>query len=219
MTTPKTSVPFVDILFGVMDRLFKDDASGKILISRVLTLIVLFILAISWYKSDSILTAYTASRYETYAAVIQKDRDTKFDSSALEQLQIVHVSSGADFSAVYSFRPKNLNYFVDLIAYEGKLPTAVNEKNLGGFPVDKTSNEYSTHLRGANFSSNDEFVFLPTKKRDGELKYMYSCPYFNLDNVYAGTVSMYWYTGEPTVSQERLAAICSQASRTLGRAK
>lgn len=219
MTTPKSSVPFVDILFGVMDRLFKDDASGKVLISRVLTLVVLFVLSLVWYKSDSILNAYTASRYETYSTVLQKDRDTKFDSSALEQLQIVHVSSGADFSAVYSFRPKNLNYFVDLIAYEGKLPSAVNEKNLGGFPVDKTSNEYSTHLRGANFSSDNEFVFLPTKKRDGELKYMYSCPYFNLDNVYAGTVSMYWYTGEPVVSQDRLAAICSQASRTLGRAK
>ncbi|ARW58231.1 holin lysis mediator [Serratia phage X20] len=218
MTTPRTPIPIVDILFGVLDRLFKDNATGRVLASRVLTVVILFILCLIWYKGDTFMETYKQSRYETYAKVLQQDRDVKFDSSALEQLQIVHVSSGADFSAVYSFRPKNLNYFVDLVAYEGRLPISVNEKNLGGYPVDKTSGEYSTHLSGAAFSSNNEFIFLPTKKKDTELQYMFSCPYFNLDNVYSGTVSMYWYQ-PPILSETRLNAICQQAARTLGRAR
>lgn len=216
---PKVSIPITDILFGVLDRLFKDNASGKVLASRVAVVIILFIMGLIWAKGDAVLAAYKESSYETYAQIIQQERDAKFETSALEQLQIVHVSSGSDFSAIYSFRPKNLNYFVDLIAYEGRLPSTVNEKNLGGFPVDKTSQEYSTHLNGTYFSTKNEFVFLPTKKKEGELQYMFSCPYFNLDNVYSGTVSMYWYDKAPAMGETRLNAICQQAARTLGRAR
>lgn len=208
----------MDLIFGVLDRIFKDANTGKLIFLRILSVIVLFILCLIWYKSDAISQLYRDSKYETYSEIIQKEREIKFETSALEQLQIVHVSSGADFSAIYSFRPKNLNYFVDLIAYEGTLPSAVSEKNLGGYPVDKTSAEYGTHLAAGYFSSNSEFVFLPTKKKVEDVKYMFSCPYFNLDNIYSGTVSMYWYEGT-TLSETRLNSICQQAARTLGRAR
>lgn len=210
------SVNLTDLLFGVLDRIFKDNATGKVVVGRVITVVILFVLCLIWYKGETLMMTYKESKYDTYTEVLQKERDAKFETSALEQLQIVHVSSGADFSAIYSFRPKNLNYFVDLIAYEGKLPMAVSEKNLGGFPVDKTSLEYGTHLTGAYFQSESEFVFLPTKKKVEDVKYTFSCPYFNLDNVYSGAVSMYWYE-KPDISNARLSALCSQASRTLGR--
>lgn len=217
--TTASAIPLFDFLFGVMDRLFKDNATGKVLVSRVLVMIVLFIMLLVWFKWDLITTAYKESRYETYAKIIQKNRDQQFDTSALEQLQIAHVSSGAEFSAIYSFRPRNLNYFVDLVAYEGRLPQTVDEKNLGGFPVDKTSAEYQIHLSGASFETGDTFAFLPTKQKEKDIKYMYSCPYFNLDNVYAGSISLYWYTEVPTIERTRLAAICGQAARALGRAR
>lgn len=219
MATPKISIQLTDILFGVLDRLFKDNATGKVLASRVAVLFLLFIMGLVWFKGDTAMAYYKESSYDTYSQIIQKERDAKFESSALEQLQIVHVSSGADFSAIYSFRPKNLNYFVDLIAYEGQLPTTLSEKNLGGFPVDKTSGEYSTHLGGRPFKSPSQFAFLPTKKKTPELKYMFSCPYFNLDNIYAGTVTMYWYNIEDKIDDSRLESICNQAARTLGRAR
>lgn len=218
MSSQRATIGSADLVFGLLDRLFKDDATGKVLASRVATIIILFALGVFWFKGDMLFELYKQSKYETYATVLKKDRDIKFDTTAIEQLQIVHVSSAADFSAIYSFRPPDLNYFVDLVAYEGKLPNTVNEKNLGGFPVDKTSYEYSKHLSGANFSSNNEFVFLPTKNKEDDIKYMYSCPIFNLNNVYAGAVSMYWYS-VPSIKEERLASICGQASRTLGRAR
>lgn len=219
MANGSPSVSIMDLLFGVMDRIFKDDATGKVVFSRVLTVVVLFILVFVWYKGDALMQMYKDSKYDSYAEIIQKERDSKFDTSALEQLQIVQASSGADFSAIYTFRPRNMNYFVDLIAYEGRLPQTVNPKNLGGFPIDKTSGEYNTHLTGEYYESDKEYTYLPTKKKDGEIKYMFSCPYFNLDNVYSGAVAMYWYEGAPTVPDTRLAAICRQASRTVGRTR
>ncbi|QOI66465.1 holin [Erwinia phage FBB1] len=219
MAAGTPSVSITDLLFGVLDRIFKDDATGKVVLSRVLTVIVLFILVFIWYKGDSLMQMYKDSRFESYTEIIQKERESKFETSALEQLQIVQSSSGADFSAIYTFRPRNMNYFVDMVAYEGRLPSVVNPKNLGGFPIDKTSTEYSTHLTGEYFKTDKEFTYLPSKKKDEEIKYMFSCPYFNLDNVYSGSVSMYWYSGVPVVTDLRLAAICRQASRTLGRTK
>lgn len=218
MTEKTPSFNPLDLIFGVLDRIFKDANTGKLIFLRIFTVIVLFVLCLIWYKSDDIGQIYRDSKYETYSEIIQKEREIKFDTSALEQLQIVHVSSGADFSAIYSFRPKNLNYFVDLIAYEGTLPKSVSEKNLGGYPVDKTSAEYGTHLTAWYFSSTDEFAFLPTKKKVTDIKYMFSCPYFSLENVYSGTVSMYWYEGTD-LKEPRLNSICQQAARTLGRAK
>lgn len=217
--TNKISFPITDILFGVLDRLFKDNASGKVLFSRVLVVIILFALVFVWFKSESLMAAYVDSAYEKYDKLIENDRNAKFDNTALEQLQIVHISSGADFSAVYTFRPKNLNYFVDLIAYEGKLPSTLNPKNLGGYPIDKTTAEYSTHLSGRYFWSEKEFVFMPTKTKPPEISYMFSCPYFNLDNVYSGAVEMYWFNKRPALGTDRLTSICGQAARALGRSK
>lgn len=213
-----SGLPVIDLVFGLLDRLFKDNATGKVLASRVATVIILFLLAFVWVKGEQLMTLYKESKYETYSSIVQKNKDQKFESASLEQLQIAHVSSGADFSAVYSFRPRNLNYFVDLVAYEGKLPSTVDERNLGGYPVDKTSHEYATHLSGNSFETIDEFVFLPSRQKTVEIKYMYSCPVFNLDNVYSGTVALYWYD-EVKIEKKRLAAICGQAARTLGRSR
>ena len=212
------TLPVFDFIFGLLDRIFKDGATGKVMASRVMVIIVLFIMALIWFKGESWAHIYKQSRFETYAEVISVDKDKRFESTALEQLQIVHVSSNADFSAVYNFRPKNFNYFVDMSAYEGKLPDTIDPKNLGGFPIDKTSEEYQKHLTGANYISKTDFVYLPTVYDENSIKFMYSCPYFNLDNVYSGTVAMYWYVN-PKYAESRLQAICGQASRAIGRTR
>lgn len=175
-------------------------------------------MALIWFKGESLTQIYKQSRFEAYAEIISVDKDKRFETTVLEQLQIVHVSSGADFSAVYNFRPRNFNYFVDMTAYEGKLPESIDPKNLGGFPIDKTSDEYQKHLAGANYISNTDFIYLPTTSEENSIKFMYSCPYFNLDNVYSGTVAMYWYD-IPKYSEMRLQAICGQASRAIGRTR
>lgn len=215
---PKVGISIPDLLFGLLDRIFKDNATGKVVFSRVLVIVLLFLMAVIWYKGDVILDAYRDASYASYTEMIRQDQDNRFKIAAIEQIQIVHSSSGADFTAIYSFRPTNLNYFVDMVGYEGILPESVDEKNLGGFPIDKTSAEYLAGVNGNYFESGTESVFLPTKKKSS-FAYMFSCPFFNLENVYAGTVSLYWYKQKPDLGFDRLSAMCGQAGRTLGRTR
>lgn len=216
---PRSLIPIFDVLFGLLDRLFKDGATGKVLASRVATLIIIFVMALIWVKSDAIAQAWKEASYEKYAHALQVEKDKRFDITIQEQLQSVQVASAADFSAVYVFRPKNLNYFVDLEVYEGRIPDSVDPKNMGGYPVDKTSEEYLNHLAGQSFGSETDFAYLPTTDEIKGVAYMYSCPYFNLDNIYSGTVSMYWIDKKPTVTKKRLDSICNQAARAIGRAR
>ncbi|QUL77479.1 holin [Escherichia phage UPEC07] len=215
---PKVGISIPDLLFGLLDRIFKDNATGKVVFSRVLVIVLLFLMVVIWYKGDAILDAYRDASYASYTEMIRQDQDNRFKIAAIEQIQIVHSSSGADFTAIYSFRPTNLNYFVDMVGYEGILPDTVDEKNLGGFPIDKTSAEYLAGVNGNYFESSTESVFLPTKKKSS-FSYMFSCPFFNLENVYAGTVSLYWYKQKPILGFDRLSAMCGQAGRTLGRTR
>lgn len=211
------SISIVDLVFGVLDRLFKD-TTGKVPFTRIFSVILLFVMAVIWYKGPELMTIYKESRYEIYSAMQQKIGDEKFDKTVREQVQIVNVSSGADFTAVYAFRPVNKNFFVDMVAYEGVLPSSVNELNLGGYPIDKSSAEYIRHVNGEYFSSNTESIFLPTKKKT-DFNFMFSCPYFNLDNNYAGNISLMWYNDVPRYSNERLQAICAPAARLIGRSR
>lgn len=210
-----------DLLLGILDKLFKDDDSGKLLFSRVVALIVVFFILFVWYKGEAIMNIYRESRYSQYTEILNQEKAARFTTVTQDQLQYVYISSGADFVSIYTFRPKNLNYFVDILSYQGKLPDEIDPKNLGGFPIDKGSQEYQTESTGGYFQSNNTFSYLPSKnKSPKQVSYMFACPYFNLDNVYSGSVEMYWYGGkEPDIDKQRLAGICSQAARSLGRAK
>lgn len=214
----RSSLPVFDFIFGLLNILFKDGATGKLLASRVAALFAVFIMIMIWVKADAIGKLYVEASYEKYAQAIQAERTKRFNATIQEQLQIAHVTSGADFSAVYVFRPKNLNYFVDLEVYEGRIPPTVDPKNMGGYPVDKTSAEYIEHLADRSFQTETEFTYLPTTNSDKSVKYMYSCPYFNLDNIYSGTISMYWYK-KPNKDLRQLDAICNQAARAIGRSR
>lgn len=212
------TVPIFDLLFGLLDRIFKDGATGKVLASRVAVVSLFFLMALTWVKGDQILTTYKETQAEQFIIATRKNQEEQFNSVIKEQLQIVHVGTDSEFSAIYIFRPKNMNYFVDLEIYEGKIPESLDPKNLGGFPVDKTSEEYSNHLSGRSFSSDESFTFLPTTAEDKKVGYMYSCPYFNLDNIYSGSIAMYW-SEKPRDTKKRLDAICNQAARAIGRAR
>lgn len=190
----------------------------KQLFIKLLLIITIFIMLIIWYKWDDVFSVWK----NTPTAVIdlqslELEKAKKFESASIEQLNIVHLTTGADFSAVFAFRPKNINYWVDILTYQGKLPQEVDPKNLGGYPIDKTSEEYNSHVNGLYFiSSNKASSYLPTKEVI-PVVYTFSCPYFNLDNYYSGSVLMEWYKKKPELTDTRLMIVCNQAARTLGR--
>lgn len=206
----------VGILMEILDRLFKDAVTGEIVFYRAILLILVFVLGFSWYNKDEIFNVYRDTRFQNYQEILQAERDRKFEVATQEQLQIAHVSSQADFSVIFSFRPRNLNYFVDMVATEGKTPMDLVDMEKGGYPINKTSNEYMVHLSGRHFSNYKDFAFLPAGH--SEFEYMYSCPIVNLDNVYAGAVSMFWRK-KPVINENKLFIICNQAERLLSRAR
>lgn len=213
----ETQVPGrAGILMEILDRLFKDAVTGEIVFYRAILLILVFILGFSWYNKDEIFKVYRDTRFQNYQEILQAERDRKFEVATQEQLQIAHVSSRADFSVVFSFRPRNLNYFVDMVATEGKTPMDLVDMEKGGYPINKTSNEYMVHMSGRHFSNYKDFAFLPAGHN--EFEYMYSCPIVNLDNVYAGAVSMFWRK-KPVTNENKLFVICNQAERLLSRAR
>lgn len=211
----------IDLILGLLDKLFKDEASGELLFSRLVALIIVFFICFVWFKGDALMEMYKQSRYSQYAAILSDQKNTRFNTVVQEQIGYAYVSSGANLAVIYTFRPKNLNYFVDILTYQGKLPDLVDPKNLGGFPIDKGSDQYETENTGGYYHSTNEFIFLPSRiKTTKQISYMFSCPYFNLDNVYSGAVEMYWYDGKkPDIPDNRLSGICGQASRAIGRAK
>lgn len=187
----------------------------KQLFIKLIFIITLFIMGLVWYKWDDLFSVWkTASVIDIPALEIERAK--KFESASIEQLKIVHLTTGADFSAVFAFRPRNTNYFVDIVAYEGKLPPEIDPKNLGGYPIDKTSEEYNRHVNGLAFISDAASSYLPTREFV-PVAYTYSCPYFNLENYYSGSILMEWYIKKPDITDTRLTIVCSQAARTLGR--
>lgn len=191
----------------------------KQLFIKLLLIITFFMMAVVWYKWDDVFSVWkTPPTAVIDTQALDLERAKKFSAASTEQLNIVHLTTGADFSAVFSFRPKNINYFVDIVAYEGTLPQQIDPKNLGGYPIDKTSEEYNNHTNGLYYISNVASSYLPTKDLI-PVVYTFSCPYFNLDNYYSGSVLMEWYKNKPGLTDTRLMIVCNQAARTLGRVR
>lgn len=188
----------------------------KQLFIKLIFIIILFSMAIVWYKWDDVFSVLKTTSTTIDSQAVEIERAKKFESASQEQLDVIHLSTGADFSAIFVFRPKNINYFVDIIAYEGRLPYEVDPKNLGGYPIDKTSEEYNKHINGLYYISTVASPYLPTKEYV-EVAYTFSCPYFNLENYYSGSILMEWYKKKPVVTDTRLMVVCNQAARILGR--
>jgi len=190
----------------------------KQLFIKLLLIITIFVMLVIWYKWDDIFSVWkNVPTAVIDLQTLELEKAKKFESASIEQLNIVHLTTGADFSAVFAFRPKNINYWVDILTYQGKLPQEVDPKNLGGYPIDKTSEEYNSHVNGLYFiSSTKSSSYLPTKEVI-PVVYTFSCPYFNLENYYSGSVLMEWYKKKPELTDTRLMIVCNQAARTLGR--
>lgn len=209
----------MELVFGLFDRLTvaKD---GRSRVFNLLTLLMIFFIVFTVYQWDEIKSLYKETRYEVFIEAISFERNQAYLQTVQQQLQILYANSGADLTLVYEYYPPNHHYFYNAVFYEGKLPDGVKLESMKAIPVDKTSNEYITHLNGLNYDSNEAFKFFPPELTK-DFKYIFSCPIFNLSNVYSGNVTMVWYN-EPELDEKKindLRAKCFQSARVLGRAK
>lgn len=204
------NIAFVDKVLNFITRI----RTWKQLFISLIFVIIIFFMVVVWYKWDDLFSVWKTTKIDIPALELEQTK--KFESASIEQLRYIQLTTGADFSAIFAFRPKNINYFVDIVNYDGRLPLQIDPKNLGGYPIDKLSDEYAQHINGLIYISTAASPYLPTKEKV-PVVYTYSCPYFNLDNFYSGSILMEWYKNKPEVSDVRLNITCNQAARTLGR--
>lgn len=158
---------------------------------------------------------------------VQEQRITNFPSVAREKSMMLFSQTGADAVFVMKYKPEAINDYQNIIAWEGNKP--IDQYDLGDKAVDKTSELYRRHLDGFNYSFT---ISTPAKSsyygksfpvlKNIKFSFVYTCPYFNLNNIYSGYIGMGWENipVEPQDMEgfkEYLSKLCDPQRRALGR--
>lgn len=160
---------------------------------------------------------------------IQEQREIKFPSIAREKAMALFLQTQADAVFVMRYEPEAVNDYQKVLVWEGKVP--LEKIDYEPRPVDKSSELYSTQLAGENYSSRWEQESeyyrgrnIPSFKNQ-DFDFVYTCPYFNLNNIYSGYIGIAWNSldssklkGEELHQfEDYLGKVCNSASRYLGR--
>lgn len=190
---------------------------------RVGSIFVLIVSVFLYNQQEALVTVWKESRYENVLEKIQVKRESEYPIVAKEQAQIAFQVTKPDIVLIYEYIPLGKNNFAKLIEYEGILPEGITHENLKSIPINKNSKEYVEHLIGRNFlGSNMERALIIKIDYHDLIKKVYSCPIFNLDNIYTGSVVFLWYKESnfsKDTNEDILETQCLQSSRILGRAK
>lgn len=210
----------IELIFGIFDRLItaKDGSSRAY---NIIVMLIIFFISFTVYQWEELKLLYKETRYETYQESINYSRSNSFLGVAQQQLQILYTNSKADLTLIYEYYPPNQHFFYNAVFFEGMLPDGIRDvEGMQAIPIDKTTMEYRTHISGLSYESDKYFSFFPDKFSTN-FSYIFSCPIFNLDNVYAGNISMIWYEHPNLDEEDRedLQSMCFQSSRVLGRVK
>lgn len=160
---------------------------------------------------------------------IQAQRELKFPAVAREKSMALFLQTQADAVFVMKYEPEAVNDYQKVLVWEGKVP--LEKTDYDPRPVDKSSELYTTQLAGENLAVrwDKESVYfkgrnIPTFKNQN-FDFVYTCPFFNLNNIYSGYIGIAWNTlpihtdnvEELRAYEEYLGKICNAASRYLGR--
>lgn len=202
----------------------KDPAA---LLKRVLTILVSVIVFLFITNTSEVLSFLKTFSTSAVLQDVRQQRQNNFPNIAREKSMILFSQTRADAVFVVKYKPEAINDYQDIVAWESN--AQVDKSDLTNKPVDKTSNLYRKQLEGFNYVveqpqtnyNNYRGLDIPPFK-NVVFNYIYTCPYFNLDNIYAGYIGIAWK--ERPVSQddldgfnEYLAKLCSPQQRAIGR--
>lgn len=210
----------LELIFGIVDRLISA-GDLKTRIYNMVAMLVIFLMVFTAYQWEDLRSFVIEAKYDSFREALVLEREERFEIVVQQQVQILHINTKADLTLVYEYYPPQQYLFFNALFYDGKLPGELYDvSRIEELPIDKTSSEYKTHVSGNSFISSEEFSFFPSDLNDS-FGFIFSCPIFNLDNVYSGNISMLWYEN-PEYNKEKLESIdfmCTQSARFLGRAK
>ncbi|MBF84546.1 MAG: hypothetical protein CL489_08735 [Acidobacteria bacterium] len=196
----------------------------KVLLTRMFIAIVLVFVFIVWTSHKQIIQGIFDSRVDTVYQEIKQKRQEKYNTVVKEQVQSAYALINPDSVMVLEYRPININEYLDIVAFEGELPNRMSSNDLYGMAVSKVTPEYQSHVLGSPYSEEGSNGIVHTS-RQMQAAYRYSCPVFNLNNIYSGMVVYMWYDSLPYTEsgkadfKRRIMIYCNQNARTIGRAK
>lgn len=202
----------------------KDPAT---LLKRILTIFVTVLLYLSIAHTGEVVSFLRAFSTNSVIEDMRTQRVTSFPTVAREKSMILFSQTEADAVFVVKYKPDGINDYQNIIAWEGKQP--LDKGDMEDRPVNKASQLYKRQLEGFNYSINNEVkviryngVDIPSL-RNITFNYVYTCPYFNLNNIYAGYIGIAYTElpvpkAEMAMFEDYLSRLCSSQQRYLGRA-
>lgn len=203
----------------------KDPAT---LLKRVGTLAITVIIYFLINNTAEIGTYLKAFSTSSVLEDIQEQRIKNFPNVAREKAMILYAQTKADVVFVVKYKPDAINDYQNIIAWEGNIQ--IEKADLEDKAVDKTSELYRQHLDGFNYAY-DVATKVTTYRYSGvdipefkniNFEYVYTCPYFNLNNIYSGYIAMGWKvkpqgTSDPEKFNQYLYRLCNPQRGSLGR--
>lgn len=202
----------------------KDPAS---LLKRLLTLLVGLVIYLFIANTSEVMSYLKTFSTTAVLQDVKAQRSLEFPNVAREKAMILFSQTRADAVFVVKYKPEAINDYQTIIAWESDVQ--LDKSDLADKAVDKTSMLYRSHLDDLNFAvdarekdlSRWSGTGLPTF-RTINFDYVYTCPYFNLNNIYAGYIAIAWQK-YPLMNEDMgmfndyMAKICASPQRSLGR--
>ena len=189
---------------------------------RVGQIFVLIVQVFLYNQQDALVSVWRETRMENVFEQIHKKRIDEYPVTAKEQVQIQYQVIKPDIVLVYEYHPLGKNNFANVVEFEGRLPENTLTGSLKQIPINKQQKEYVEHITGRNYEgSPEDRALLIRDDHNLNVQKIYSCPIYNLDNIYSGSITYIWYKGSDIskVNNETLEAQCTQQGRILGRSK
>lgn len=197
-------------------------------LKRILTVLLSFILWVVITNTSQVLTYLTTFSTSAVLKDVQEQRMNNFPSVAREKAMMLFSQTGADGVFVMKYKPESINDYQNIIAWEGNKP--IDQYDLGDKAVDKTSELYRRHLDGFNYSFINTTPAKSTAYygksfpalKNIKFSFVYTCPYYNLNNIYTGYIGIGWETVPVEANdiedfKEYLSKLCDPQRRALGR--
>lgn len=211
--------------------LLQDVKDPKVFLLRTLSALVLIISYLVVTNQSEFLDFIKNFSRSTVVEQVRAEKAIQYPRVAKEKAAMLYVQATADAVFITEYTPKFINNYQEIVAWEGRLninPSKLVTKSV----IDKTSNVYQKHLVGKSYSVDissavvrGTFITNASEYTSLGIKYMYTCPIFNLDSSYSGYIGIAYRDNPYTTDLEKvqlegyLERICEPQARVLGRSK
>lgn len=218
----------MDKFLQLMTLIFNETKDPSTLLKRLLTLLVGVIIYLFLMYTSEVMSFIKTFSTSAVLEQVHTQRVNEFPNLAREKSMILFSQTRADAVFIVKYKPESINDYQTVIAWEGN--AQLDKSDMADKAVNKTSNFYRTQLDGFNYEEKPvedrrgyyPNLFIPSFK-NVSFDYVYTCPFFNLNNIYSGYIAIAWEKvpvadGDLAGFRDYLAKLCGPQQRSLGRA-